>query len=140
MVDYKACATPYKSGVKLTKYHESPHVDITLYNQLVRSLIDLTHSRTGIFFVVIVVSLFMQDPGEIHWKDAKCIAFYLKGTSHLVWSIVEAPTHWLTTSTLIGMMMVMIKNKLLFIFFISVMDPWSGPLRNKSLSLCLWLN
>ena len=25
----------------------------------------------------------MQDPRESHWKDEKCIVFYLKGTSHV---------------------------------------------------------
>jgi hypothetical protein len=46
------------------------------------SLIYLTHSRPDISFVVSVVSRFMQDPREIHWKEVKHIVRYLKGTTH----------------------------------------------------------
>ena len=59
MDDCKACSTPYQSGVQLTKYCESPQVDTTLYQWLVRSQIYLTHSRPNISFVVSVVSCFM---------------------------------------------------------------------------------
>jgi hypothetical protein len=71
MVDCKPCATPFQSGVKLTKTCQTPTVDATLYRQLVDSLIYLTHSRPDISFVVSVVSRFMQDPKEIHWKEVK---------------------------------------------------------------------
>ena len=66
MDDYKACATPYQSGVKLTKDCESPQVDATLYSQLVENQIYLTHSRPDSSFVISVVSCFMHDPREIH--------------------------------------------------------------------------
>jgi hypothetical protein len=79
----KSCATPFHSGVKLSKTYQSPKVDATLYQQLVDSLIYLTHSRPDISFVVSVVSRFMQDPRESHWKFVKIIVHYLKGTSHL---------------------------------------------------------
>lgn len=62
MGDYKACATPYQSDVKLTKDCESPQVSTTLYQWLVIILIYLTYSRPDISFVVSVVSHFMQDP------------------------------------------------------------------------------
>jgi hypothetical protein len=52
--DCKKCANPYQLGVKLTKDYESPQVDTTLYQQLVGSLIYLTHSRLDIYFVVSV--------------------------------------------------------------------------------------
>ena len=81
MDDYKACATPFQSSVKLTKYCDSSKVNAILYHQLVSSLIYLTQSRPYIFFVVSVVSHFMQDPREIHWKATKCIIHYLNGTS-----------------------------------------------------------
>lgn len=57
--DCKACLTPFQSGVKLTKYCDSPKVDATLYQQLVGNLIYLTHIRHGISFVVILVSQLM---------------------------------------------------------------------------------
>jgi hypothetical protein len=56
MVDSKPCATPFQSGVKLTKTCQTPIVNATLYQQLVNSLIYLTHSRPNISFVVSVVS------------------------------------------------------------------------------------
>jgi hypothetical protein len=71
MDDCKPCATPFQSGVKLTKTCQTPTVDATLYQQLVDNLIYLTHSRPNISFVVSVVSWFMQDPKEIHWKEVK---------------------------------------------------------------------
>ena len=82
MDDYKACATPYQSGVKLTNDCEPPKVDATLYRQLVGSLVYLIHSRSDISFAVSVVSRFMQAPRESHCKVVKCIIHYLKGTSH----------------------------------------------------------
>ena len=53
----------------------------------------------------------------------------------LVSSIVEAPTHWWATPTRTGMVMVMIGNQLLVLCSTSVMILWSGPLRNRRLSL-----
>jgi hypothetical protein len=56
MADCKPCATPFHSGVKLTKTCQTPIVNATLYRQLVDSIIYLTHSRPDISFVVRVVS------------------------------------------------------------------------------------
>jgi hypothetical protein len=82
MANCKPCATPFPSGLNLTKTCQTPKVNATLYRQLVGSLIYLTHSRPHISFVVSVVSQFMQDPREIHSKSIKLILFYLKGTTH----------------------------------------------------------
>jgi hypothetical protein len=71
MDDCKPCATPFHSRVNLTKTCQTPTVNTTLYRQLVSSLIYLTHSRSDISFVFSVVSRFMQDPKEIHWKEFK---------------------------------------------------------------------
>jgi hypothetical protein len=59
MEDCKPCASPFQYGVKLTKTFQIPKVDATLYRQLVDSLIYITHSRPGIYFVVSVASRFM---------------------------------------------------------------------------------
>jgi hypothetical protein len=83
MEDYKPCATPYQSRVKLTKECDSLKVDATLYRQLVGSLIYLTHNQPDISFVVSVVSRFMQDPKESHLKATKRIVHYIKGTYQL---------------------------------------------------------
>jgi hypothetical protein len=44
MIKYKPCVTPFHSRVKLSKYCLTPKVDITLYRELVDSLICLIHS------------------------------------------------------------------------------------------------
>ena len=62
MDDYKMIATPFQSGVKLTKECQSLKVTTTLYQQLVGSLIYLTHSQPWISFTISVISRFMQDP------------------------------------------------------------------------------
>lgn len=79
---YKACATHYQLSLNLMNGCESPQVETTLYCWLVRSLIYLTHSQPDISFEVSVVSHFMEDPREIHWKDEKHIMFNMKGASH----------------------------------------------------------
>jgi hypothetical protein len=48
----------------------------------INNLIYLTHSRLDISFVVSVISRFMQNPKESHWKEVKRIVCYLKGTTH----------------------------------------------------------
>ena len=79
MDNCKACVRPFQSGVKLTKNYEPPQVDATLYHQLFSILIYFTHSLLDISFVVSVVSRFMQELRESHWKVAKRIVCYLKG-------------------------------------------------------------
>jgi hypothetical protein len=73
MTDYNFSLTPFLSGVKLEDGGDTPMVENTLYKQLVGSLFYLTHSRTNISYVVDIVSRFMQDPHELHWKVAKRI-------------------------------------------------------------------
>ena len=57
-----------------------PPVNPSLYRQLVGSLLYLTHTRPDIAFAVGLVSRFSQDPHESHWKAAKHILRYIKGT------------------------------------------------------------
>ena len=51
-----------------------------MYHQLVDSLLYLTHSRVDISFVVGRVSHYMQTPHESHWKEAKRLLQYIRGT------------------------------------------------------------
>jgi hypothetical protein len=73
MTDCKSTPTPFLSGFKLEDGRKTPLVDNILYRQLVGSLLYLTHSRTDLSYAVGVVSRFMQELHELHWKDAKCI-------------------------------------------------------------------
>ena len=80
MSDCKPAPTPFLSGVKLEAKCSTPLVDATLYRQLVGSLIYLTHTKPDISFAVGMVSRFMQEPHELHWKAAKRILHYIQGT------------------------------------------------------------
>jgi hypothetical protein len=77
MTNCKSAPTPFLSGVKLEDGGETPLVDNTLYIQLVGSLLYLTHSRPDLSYAVGVVSRFMQEPHELHWKAAKHILRYV---------------------------------------------------------------
>eukprot|EP00253_Pinus_taeda_P014226 PITA_14226 len=80
MEDCKPAPSPFQSGVKLSVTCTSPKVDATLYRQLVGKLLYLTHTRPNLSFVVGLVVRFMQTPRESHWKAAKRILCYVRGT------------------------------------------------------------
>ena len=80
MTDCKSSPTPFLSGVKLEDGGETPLVDSTLYKQLVGRLLYLTHSRLNLSYAVGVVSRFMQELHELHWKAAKRILRYVQRT------------------------------------------------------------
>jgi hypothetical protein len=71
MKDCKSAPNPFLLGVKLEDGEETPLVDITLCIHLVGILLYLTHSRTNLSYVVGIVSRFMQESHELHWKTAK---------------------------------------------------------------------
>lgn len=80
MEDCKLAPSPFQFGVKLSLTCTSPKEDATLYRQLVDSLLYLTHSHLDISFVVGLVAQHMQHPHENHWKAAKRILQYIRGT------------------------------------------------------------
>eukprot|EP00253_Pinus_taeda_P034587 PITA_34587 len=80
MEDCKPAPSPFQSGVKLSVNCTSPEVDATLYRQLVGKLLYLTHTHPDLSFVVGLVARFMQTPRESHWKAAKRILRYVRGT------------------------------------------------------------
>eukprot|EP00253_Pinus_taeda_P010442 PITA_10442 len=80
LTDCKPAPSPFQSGVKLSVSCTSPEVDATLYRQLVGKLLYLTHTRPDLSFAVGLVARFMQNPRESHWKAAKRILRYVRGT------------------------------------------------------------
>jgi hypothetical protein len=78
--DCKPYPSPFQSGVKISTTCTSPEVDATLYHQLVGSLLYLNHTRPDLSFVFGLVARYMQTPHEIHWKVAKRILRYVRGT------------------------------------------------------------
>eukprot|EP00253_Pinus_taeda_P013989 PITA_13989 len=93
MEDCKPAPSPFQSGVKLSVSCTSPEVDATLYRQLVGTLLYLTHTRPDLSFAVGLVARFMQNPRESHWKAAKRILRYVRGTVQFVihYSAKETP-------------------------------------------------
>ncbi|XP_057816404.1 secreted RxLR effector protein 161-like [Cryptomeria japonica] len=80
MSDCKPTPTPFLSGEKLEDGQDTPLVDCTLYWQFVGSLLYLTHSHLDLSYAVGVVSKYMQEPHELHWKATKRILHYVQGT------------------------------------------------------------
>ena len=66
--------------MKLSKNDEGKVIDPTLYRSLVGCLRYLTCTRPDILYGVGLVSRFMEEPKETHWKAAKRILRYLQGT------------------------------------------------------------
>ena len=85
--------SPFQSEVKLSVTCTSPEVDATLYRQLVKKLLYLTHTRPDLSFAVGLVAWFMQNPRESHWKAAKRILRYVRGTVQfgIHYSVEAAP-------------------------------------------------
>ena len=73
-------ATPMAPNLKLLRDASSEMVDVTMYRQMIGSLMYLTNTRPDICFVVNTLSQFLTDPRHVHLIAAKHILRYLKGT------------------------------------------------------------
>jgi hypothetical protein len=58
----------------------SETVDVTLYRQMVGSLMYLTNTRPDIWFVVNTLSQYMEQPRQVHLVATKHVIRYLKDT------------------------------------------------------------
>ena len=86
MSDCKAVATPGEVNLKLVKSddEEQKLVDLKLYRSLVGSLLFISkQTRPDILHIVNQLSRFLDKPNESHWKAAKHVLRYLKGTIDL---------------------------------------------------------
>jgi hypothetical protein len=59
---------------------DSREIDPHLYRQLIGSLMYLVNTRPDICYAVNVLSQFMSQPRQTHWKAAKNALRYLRGT------------------------------------------------------------
>ena len=80
MSECKTISTPLDQNMKLYSNDGSKEADGTLYRQLVGSMNYLTTTRPNISYSVSILSQFLANPCETHWKDAKQVLRYLKGT------------------------------------------------------------
>ncbi|KAL5812625.1 hypothetical protein ACOSQ3_027575 [Xanthoceras sorbifolium] len=80
MNDCKPINTPAECGIKLSKHGEGESIDPTFFKSLVGSLRYLTCTRPDILYAVGLVSRYMENPTTTHFKAAKRILRYIKGT------------------------------------------------------------
>jgi hypothetical protein len=80
MTDYKSTPTPFLSGIRLEDCGDTLLVENTLYRHPMDIILYFSHTHLDISYVVGVVSIYMQEPHDQHWKDSKRILRYVQGT------------------------------------------------------------
>ena len=80
MESCKSSATPISPGEKLSKEDGASSADQTRFRSLVGGLLYLAATRPDILFAVNLLSRFMHSPGETHFKAAKRVLRYIRGT------------------------------------------------------------
>ena len=83
MEDCKEVATPIATNCLMDADEVGNQVDSTKYKGLIGSLLYLTTSRLNIQFGVCLCARFQSNPNESHFKAAKQILKYLKGTTNI---------------------------------------------------------
>jgi hypothetical protein len=80
MLECKYMNTPMEKKLKLFANTLSELIDVTLYRQIIGSMMYLTSTRPDICFVVNTLSQFLVEPRHVHLIVAKHVMRYLKGT------------------------------------------------------------
>ena len=80
MLDCKAMNTLMVTNLNLMNDESSERADVTLYRQIISSLMDLTYTRPYICFVVNTLIQYMVKPIHVRLIEAKHVMRYLKGT------------------------------------------------------------
>ena len=94
MESYKEASTPMPSSCYMDADAAGKNVDQTKYRGLIGSLLYLTASRPDIMFVVCLCARYQANPKESHFKAAKIILKYIKGTSTVgLWYPSHSPVH-----------------------------------------------
>ncbi|XP_044475741.1 secreted RxLR effector protein 161-like [Mangifera indica] len=81
MENCRSISIPLMQNEKLRKDDRAEKVDESLYRSLMGCLMYLTATRPDIMFVVSLLSRFMHCATEVHFKVAKRVLRYIKGTT-----------------------------------------------------------
>jgi hypothetical protein len=71
--------TPMETNLKLLVETSLELIDVTLYRQIIGSLMYPMNTRTDIFFSMNTLSQFLVEPRHVHQVVAKHVMRYLKG-------------------------------------------------------------
>jgi len=94
MENCKEASTPMFTSYYMDDGLAGTVVDQTKFKGLIGSLLYLTASRLDIMFAVCVCGRFQSNPKEFHFKVAKRILKYLKGTTRVgLWYPFHSPIH-----------------------------------------------
>jgi protein associated with RNAse G/E len=80
MMDHRAMSTPMETNMKLLADTSLEIVDVTLYRQVIGSLMYLTNTKPDICFVVNTLSQYLVESRRVHLVAAKFVMIYFKGT------------------------------------------------------------
>ncbi|KAI3703128.1 hypothetical protein L6452_28884 [Arctium lappa] len=80
MLECKPVSTPMEQNVRMCAHEGNNLEDVTMYRQLVGSLIYLTLTRSDITHLVSVMSRYMQSPEKPHLEAVRRILRYVKTT------------------------------------------------------------
>jgi len=94
MESCKEASTPMPSSCYMDADTAGKSIDQTKYRGLIGSLLYITASRPDIMFAVCLCARYQVNPKESHFKAAKRILKYLKGTSFVgLWYPSHSPIH-----------------------------------------------
>ncbi|XP_019104321.2 uncharacterized mitochondrial protein AtMg00810-like [Beta vulgaris subsp. vulgaris] len=91
MVDCKPMSTPVEVNARLCSVEDKDLEDVTMYRQLVGSLIYLTLSRPDIVYAVSVISRFMQKTDEASPRGSTS---NIKSTNGYVFNLASGAISW----------------------------------------------
>ena len=80
MEDYKSIGNPLAQNEKLNKDDGAEKINEALYRSIIGCLIYLPATRLDIMFAVSLLSRYMHCASELHYKAAKRMLRYIKGT------------------------------------------------------------
>ena len=95
MENCKSMSTPICQKEKLFKDDGADQVDETFYRSLIGCLMCLTATRPDVLYAISVLSRFINCANEFHFKAAKRVLRYVKGTLSYGIKFYSSQSFWL---------------------------------------------